>query len=534
MELLPRVSSTELFQKINSFLLEEKEADRLLANADDLYRTFVRRREFPQEEETLPLQFKTCVRLMGSRGLIRRLSFGNLVLLQPELLDAYASAMVNAAKGEPDGLGSITEEDARSGRFTMPQDERVHNDDQEKLLLIATVEDLLYHEIALREHADEGTYLVFPSQLTRRNPTLSDPQGKTVTFAFAGSVANIYATLAVRLSHSGLFKKKELWRNGAAYEAAAGGVCGMVVREIDDGFGELTLFSNADASPQTRFQFEDYVLTHLQRKSVFGSIERYPIFVCDDCGFVVPRQLIRIKTAQKLDWINCPGCIDPKTISLIDRDKSATTFARRFVPEMDRAADVQREFDTGLVSAVGQMRSRDFADWAGALQTTAAIVFTDAVGSTALANQLGNENMNTVRRSHFERARKVIDQLGGYEIKTIGDSFMAAFRTAVHALDFALELQRNTGSKYIRVRAGIHVGPLHVEEGDAFGLMVNFTSRIVHQIEGAEIWLSNVAKVHIDEERAQRHSSLEWIPHADCEFRGFEGKQVLWSVKAGV
>src|SRR5207249_6716161 len=59
-------------------------------------------------------QFETCIGRVESRDLIRRLSFGNLVLLQPELLDSYASALVNAVKGEPDGLGSIAEEKARA------------------------------------------------------------------------------------------------------------------------------------------------------------------------------------------------------------------------------------------------------------------------------------------------------------------------------------------------------------------------------------------------------------------------------------
>lgn len=141
--------------------------------------------------------------------------------------------------------------------------------------------------------------------------------------------------------------------------------------------------------------------------------------------------------------------------------------------------------------------------------------------------------MNIVRRAHFERARTLTDHFGGYEIKTIGDSFMAAFRTAVSALDFALALYEDTGNRHITIRAGIHVGSLHIEDGDAFGLMVNYTSRIVHQPQGAEIWLSNVAKIHVDEERAQRHVNLDWAVHTESNFKGFEGKQVLWSIKPG-
>ena len=169
---LPTVSSTALFQSIKSFLVSEKETGRLLSTADDLYRAFLRSPKAPAEDETLRAQFDTCVGRVESRGLIQRLSFGDLVLLQPELQDVYASAMANAAKDEPDGLGCIREEEARAGEFRIPEGERIANKKQEKLLLISTVEELLRHEIALREHGGDGQFLVFPSQLTRENPAL--------------------------------------------------------------------------------------------------------------------------------------------------------------------------------------------------------------------------------------------------------------------------------------------------------------------------------------------------------------------------
>jgi hypothetical protein len=86
--------------------------------------------------------------------------------MQPELLNADAAAMLNTARDEPDGMGSIAEEGARAGRFRMSEDERIKDKAQENLLLIATVEDLLRHKFALREQEDEGPYLIFPSQLT--------------------------------------------------------------------------------------------------------------------------------------------------------------------------------------------------------------------------------------------------------------------------------------------------------------------------------------------------------------------------------
>ena len=142
-KLLPKVSSTSLFQVIKTFLITEKEAGRLLSTKDDLYRTFLASKSAPEEFAGLRAQFETCIGRIESRGLIRRLSFGNLVLLQPELLDSYASALINVVRDEPDGLGSITEEKVRNGRFPMSEDERIKDKELEKLLLIAMIEDLL-------------------------------------------------------------------------------------------------------------------------------------------------------------------------------------------------------------------------------------------------------------------------------------------------------------------------------------------------------------------------------------------------------
>ncbi len=49
---------------------------------------------------------------------------------------------------------------------------------------------MLIHEIVLREQAGDGPYLVFPSQSTRENPDLPDPEGKAVIFGFEGFLAH--------------------------------------------------------------------------------------------------------------------------------------------------------------------------------------------------------------------------------------------------------------------------------------------------------------------------------------------------------
>ena len=338
-EKLPKVSSPELFKHIKEFLISEKEAGRLLSTVNDLYITFLRSNYAPKKTEELYAQFETCIRLIESRDLIKRLSFGNFVLLQPELLDAYASAIINQAKDEPYGMGCIAEENVLEGHFQLSKDERIKDKVQEKLLLIATLEDMLQHEIALRESTVDGVHLVFPSQFTREWSEAPDPQGKTVIFRFEGPVLNIYTTLAVRLSHSGLFMKKEMWKNAVTYTARVGGTCGMFLREIEEGRGGLTLFFDASSSEETRFQFEDFVQFHLQRRALPQSIQREHIFACRECGEMITERQAKLRRERGYKTINCPIC--ENSISLLDREERLSKDAFSAVHEMDRAADAK-------------------------------------------------------------------------------------------------------------------------------------------------------------------------------------------------
>jgi len=282
------------------------------------------------------------------------LSFGNLLLLQPELLDAYASALVNAVKDEPDGLGSIPEERVRTADFRLPSDERLSDKQQEKLLLIAMVEYLLQRELVLREEP----FLVFPSQSTRENPHLTDPEGKTIIFEFDGPVLNIYTTLAVRLASSGMFHKKELWKNAVTYMASVGGMCGVALRTTGEAHGELTLFFDQGVNEQTRFHFEEYVQTHLQRKALSESIRRRRIFACLECTAVVTEQVVQLRLARGFDWLTCSVC--GTVVPLLDREQRLKEHHASLVQVMDHAANRQRDRETLKSILQGKKASGNF------------------------------------------------------------------------------------------------------------------------------------------------------------------------------
>lgn len=358
---IPKVSSNLLFQTIKKFLLDEKKARRFLSPVNDLYRLFCQANEDLKDNQELFDMFNTCIERVENRGLIRYLSFGGYILLQPELLDSYASAMINSARKEPDGMGSIAEEDALNGRFTMPEEKRIPDKNEEKLLLIATVEELLRHEIAFRQSTEQNMKLVFPSQLTREWPDAMDIPGKSVVFTFEGPVMNIYSTLVVRLSHGSIFNLKKIWRNAVTFNATVGGLCGISLRELSDGEGELTVFFDEETTKETRFQFENYVAAHLEHQALPSSIHRHQILICPKCDEAIPDRHIEKRKSRGFKTINCSVC-DNK-ISLVDEIEigaEKTNFGLDSVEDIDRAADDRRELDTAATILKGKVETKAY------------------------------------------------------------------------------------------------------------------------------------------------------------------------------
>jgi class 3 adenylate cyclase len=183
-----------------------------------------------------------------------------------------------------------------------------------------------------------------------------------------------------------------------------------------------------------------------------------------------------------------------------------------------------------LSSTTDETRDRQVMQWIGADRAILAIIFTDIVESTALSGRLGDETMFKVLGAHFGRSRQLIADHGGCAVKSLGDGDMALFKTVDAALDFALALQADPGHPELKVRAGIHIGPVQVLADDVRGLEVSFAARVIGANKGAEIWLSSEAKKHIDRLDADRHKGLAWIKHSNIELKGFEEAATLWAV----
>jgi len=292
--------------------------------------------------------FEGCIARLESAGLVKRLKFGDYVLLQPELLDAYAGAMVNAARDESDGLGGILETTVVNVDFPVPAAERVRDRLQERLLVLASLEELLLNELVLREPTKDGVQLVFPSAYRRDLPTSEIPQGDGVLFRFQGPIENIYATLIVRLTRSDRFRRVDTWQSAARF-ASEEGTCIVALKfEVE---GEAELLIGCDRVPDdSRKQFERFVHTHLERWATPGTITRERQYSCPDCRVAFTSEMVRQVNRRGRLSILCPVC--EERVPLWDDYEANGT--DQSTAQMDASADAGREIEAATAVLRGK------------------------------------------------------------------------------------------------------------------------------------------------------------------------------------
>ena len=234
------------------------------------------------------------------------------------------------------------------------------------------------------------------------------------------------------------------------------------------------------------------------------------------------------------DFITCGVCDERVTLVVVSEDETEDAASERGVAAIESSADQARDREAGLTAAVAEIETQRFETWAGGEQAEVAIVFTDIVGSTGLWEELGDEKMDDMRAAHFETGRALLVKLGGYEIKTMGDAFMVAFKSAVPAFTFMLALHDSTGHDAIHIRAAADVGLVRIRDNDAFGGTVNFAAQLQGLAADPEIWVSDKVKQSIDAADQKGHADLPWKHHLvtanETVLKGFKGAHHIWRI----
>jgi hypothetical protein len=119
------------------------------------------------------------------------------------------------------------------------------------------------------------------------------------------------------------------------------------------------LFFDEAASQETRVQFEEFVYTHLLRRSLVDRVNRRYVVSCKECGSLMTDQIIHIRIERGYNWLNCPGC--GQRISLhIAPEKPVPSERRVVIAEMDQTADAQRQRERAASIVQGKVATRDF------------------------------------------------------------------------------------------------------------------------------------------------------------------------------
>lgn len=273
----------------------------------------------------------------------------DLVLLDPTRVDAYASALLVAAKDEPDGPGHILESRAREMDFRIDKEERIPDRESERHVMWFVLESLLSRDLALRERIRGEDYVVFPSQCTA---AMRFPGSATlgVVLGFAGPVRSIYATLIAQLAHYEGFKKREFFLDAAAYRAEDGGRCLIRLRDGGRGRGELDVLFDTETPTSVRQGFLEFVTKHLESKSTPDSVTRRHAYHCSNtkCRNPFDDHVVRARLEARKKKLICPIC-EMKT-PLLDLLASPTRAAQNVAAQMDWDAVIgRRRMTAGLV-----------------------------------------------------------------------------------------------------------------------------------------------------------------------------------------
>ena len=121
----------------------------------------------------------------------------------------------------------------------------------------------------------------------------------------------------------------------------------------------------------------------------------------------------------------------------------------------------------------------------------AAIMFTDIVGYTALMGKDSNKALELIRISK-EIQRPLVEKHNGRWLKEMGDGSLSSFGSALDAVNCSIEIQESARAKLDgKLRIGIHLGDVTVEEDDVYGDGVNVASRLESIADPGGIYISD-------------------------------------------
>ena len=92
----------------------------------------------------------------------------------------------------------------------------------------------------------------------------------------------------------------------------------------------------------------------------------------------------------------------------------------------------------------------------------ATVLFTDIVGSTKIASEIGDRRWRELLDQHDALVHRQLDRFRGRAVKNTGDGFLATFDGPVRAMRCACAIRDGARKLGVEIRAGLHTGEIEV------------------------------------------------------------------------
>ncbi len=154
----------------------------------------------------------------------------------------------------------------------------------------------------------------------------------------------------------------------------------------------------------------------------------------------------------------------------------------------------------------------------------ATVLFTDIVGSSAKAAELGDRAWRDLLERHHAFVRRELARYRGEEKDTAGDGFFATFDGPARAIRCADAIVDGVHDLGLEVRAGLHTGECEVHESKVAGLAVVIGARVAAAAAGSEVLVSQTVKDLV------AGAGLEFDARGEHELKGVPGTWRLYAV----
>ena len=334
---IPVVASDEQFQRLRVYVAQRSAEDEKLTRRVALYRGFCsycNRLERPAPD--VP-SFAVQLGGLESQDLLKQLSSGDLILLDPTVLRSYASMIVIAAMDAPRADGSLDERAILDGEIPLIEDERLERRSDEPEILAAAVAEFMEAGVVVREGPPGARILRFPSAAAGSAPRSLLDVEPSQRMRVTGSLDYTYARIVVSLSSAGIAERTDLFRHLAAFHRPDDTWSAISVAERSPGVLEFESRHSPELSRDSCALVDELLKSLLKKLSVGGSLESVHRVVCPDCGTSVLEEQVRRRLARGFDWLRCSVCETE-----VDLVPAVTPVPRELARSVTRSEDQAR------------------------------------------------------------------------------------------------------------------------------------------------------------------------------------------------